>query len=160
MGRPCTCASRSCTTRTSSGSSRSAAPSSSTRSTTCRKERPSSSRPTESRLRCETREIIDVLRARFPQLEGPAREDICYATSNRQWAVKELLDEVSLLLVVGSHNSSNSLRLVEVARAAGVEAHLVDDAAEIEAAWLEDVDVVGVTSGASAPERLVAAVCD
>ena len=108
----------------------------------------------------ETREIIDVLRRRFPQLEGPAREDICYATSNRQWAVKVLLDEVSLLLVVGSHNSSNSLRLVEVARAAGVAAHLVDDAGEIEDRWLEDVDVVGVTSGASAPERLVAAVCD
>jgi 4-hydroxy-3-methylbut-2-enyl diphosphate reductase len=108
----------------------------------------------------ETREIIEVLRARFPQLEGPAREDICYATSNRQWAVKELLDEVSLLLVVGSHNSSNSVRLVEVARAAGVEAHLVDDAAEIDATWLDDVDVVGVTSGASAPEHLVDGVCD
>ena len=77
----------------------------------------------------ETREIIDVLRRRFPQIEGPAREDICYATSNRQWAVKELLDEVGLLLVVGSRNSSNSVRLVEVAHAAGVPAHLVDDAA-------------------------------
>jgi 4-hydroxy-3-methylbut-2-enyl diphosphate reductase len=108
----------------------------------------------------ETREIIDVLRSRFPQLEGPAREDICYATSNRQWAVKELLDEVSLLLVVGSHNSSNSMRLVEVARAAGVAAHLVDDAGEIDDAWLEDVGVVGVTSGASAPEHLVDGVCD
>jgi 4-hydroxy-3-methylbut-2-enyl diphosphate reductase len=108
----------------------------------------------------ETREIIDVLRSRFPQLEGPAREDICYATSNRQWAVKELLDEVSLLLVVGSHNSSNSMRLVEVARAAGVAAHLVDDADEIDDAWLEDVGVVGVTSGASAPEHLVDGVCD
>ena len=100
------------------------------------------------------------MRRRFPQLEGPAREDICYATSNRQWAVKELLDEVSLLLVVGSHNSSNSQRLVEVARAAGVAAYLVDDADEIEDAWLDDVDVVGVTSGASAPERLVDDVCD
>jgi len=108
----------------------------------------------------ETREIIDVLRSRFPQLEGPAREDICYATSNRQWAVKELLDEVSLLLVVGSHNSSNSMRLVEVARAAGVAAHLVDDADEIDDAWLDDVGVVGVTSGASAPEHLVDGVCD
>jgi 4-hydroxy-3-methylbut-2-en-1-yl diphosphate reductase len=108
----------------------------------------------------ETREIIDVLRSRFPQLEGPAREDICYATSNRQWAVKELLGEVSLLLVVGSHNSSNSQRLVEVARAAGVDAHLVDDAGEIDDAWLEEVDVVGVTSGASAPEHLVDGVCD
>ena len=108
----------------------------------------------------ETREIIDVLRRRFPQLRGPEREDICYATSNRQWAVKELLDEVSLLLVVGSRNSSNSVRLVEVARAAGVPAHLVDDAAEIEDAWLDGVEVVGVTSGASAPERLVTDVCD
>ena len=95
----------------------------------------------------ETREIIDVLRRRFPQLEGPAREDICYATSNRQWAVKELLDEVGLLLVVGSSNSSNSVRLVEVAHAAGVPAHLVDDAGEIEEAWLEGIEVVGVTSG-------------
>jgi 4-hydroxy-3-methylbut-2-enyl diphosphate reductase len=109
----------------------------------------------------ETREIIDVLRRRFPHIEGPAREDICYATSNRQWAVKELLGEVDLLLVVGSHNSSNSLRLVEVARAAGVSAHLVDDASEIDESWLSGgVAVVGVTSGASAPERLVLGVCD
>jgi 4-hydroxy-3-methylbut-2-enyl diphosphate reductase len=108
----------------------------------------------------ETREIIDVLRRRFPRIEGPAREDICYATSNRQWAVKELLDEVDVLLVIGSRNSSNSLRLVEVARAADVPAHLVDDASEIEEAWLDDARVVGVTSGASAPERLVRGVCD
>jgi 4-hydroxy-3-methylbut-2-enyl diphosphate reductase len=108
----------------------------------------------------ETREIIDVLRARYPQIESPAKEDICYATSNRQWAVKELLEEVELLLVIGSQNSSNSKRLVEVARAAGVDAHLVDDAAEIEERWLDDVDTVGVTSGASAPERLVREVCD
>jgi 4-hydroxy-3-methylbut-2-enyl diphosphate reductase len=108
----------------------------------------------------ETREIIDRLRRRFPQLEGPRREDICYATSNRQWAVKELLDEVDLLLVVGSRNSSNSVRLVEVARAAGVTAQLVDDASEIEEEWVEGVDVVGVTSGASAPEHLVDDVCD
>jgi 4-hydroxy-3-methylbut-2-enyl diphosphate reductase len=108
----------------------------------------------------ETREIIDVLRRRFPQIEGPAREDICYATSNRQWAVKELLGEVDLLLVVGSRNSSNSLRLVEVARAAHVAAHLVDDASEIDEGWLDGVRVVGVTSGASAPERLVRGVCD
>jgi 4-hydroxy-3-methylbut-2-en-1-yl diphosphate reductase len=108
----------------------------------------------------ETREIIDVLRRRFPQIEGPAKEDICYATSNRQWAVKELLGEVDALLVVGSRNSSNSLRLVEVARAAGMPAHLVDDASEIEEGWLADASVVGVTSGASAPERLVQGVCD
>jgi 4-hydroxy-3-methylbut-2-en-1-yl diphosphate reductase len=108
----------------------------------------------------ETREIIDVLRRRFPDIEGPAREDICYATSNRQWAVKELLGEVDLLLVVGSRNSSNSLRLVEVARAAHVDAYLVDDASEIDERWLDGVRVVGVTSGASAPERLVVGVCD
>jgi 4-hydroxy-3-methylbut-2-enyl diphosphate reductase len=108
----------------------------------------------------ETREIIDVLRRRFPDIEGPAREDICYATSNRQWAVKELLSEVDLLLVVGSRNSSNSLRLVEVARAAHVDAYLVDDASEIDERWLDGVRVVGVTSGASAPERLVVGVCD
>jgi 4-hydroxy-3-methylbut-2-enyl diphosphate reductase len=108
----------------------------------------------------ETREIVEVLRRRFPHIEGPAREDICYATSNRQWAVKELLDEVELLLVVGSRNSSNSLRLVDVARAAGVESHLVDDASEIDERWLAGVDVVGVTSGASAPERLVRGVCE
>jgi 4-hydroxy-3-methylbut-2-en-1-yl diphosphate reductase len=108
----------------------------------------------------ETREIVDVLRRRFPGMKAPAKEDICYATSNRQWAVKELLDEVELLLVIGSHNSSNSQRLVEVARAAGVEAHLVDDASEIDEAWLDGVRAVGVTSGASAPERLVRGVCD
>ncbi len=109
----------------------------------------------------ETREIIDVLRRRFPHIEGPAREDICYATSNRQWAVKELLGEVDLLLVVGSRNSSNSLRLVEVAHAAGVAAHLVDDASEASTnAGSPGCEIVGVTSGASAPERLVGGVCD
>jgi 4-hydroxy-3-methylbut-2-en-1-yl diphosphate reductase len=108
----------------------------------------------------ETREIIEALRARFPQIEGPAKEDICYATSNRQWAVKELLGEIDLLLVIGSRNSSNSKRLVEVARAAGVDAYLVDDAAEIDPAWVAGAETVGVTSGASAPERLVRGVCD
>jgi 4-hydroxy-3-methylbut-2-enyl diphosphate reductase len=108
----------------------------------------------------ETREIVDVLRRRFPRIEGPEKEDICYATSNRQWAVKEMLGEIDLLLVVGSHNSSNSVRLVDVANAAGVPAYLVDDASEIDESWIEGVDVAGVTSGASAPERLVAGVCD
>jgi 4-hydroxy-3-methylbut-2-en-1-yl diphosphate reductase len=108
----------------------------------------------------ETAEIIDVLKRRFPHIRGPQREDICYATSNRQWAVKELLQEVKLLLVIGSRNSSNSNRLVEVARAAGVASHLIDDESEIEPAWLDGVETVGVTSGASAPERLVERVCD
>jgi 4-hydroxy-3-methylbut-2-enyl diphosphate reductase len=107
----------------------------------------------------ETREIIAVLRRRFPAIEGPATEDICYATSNRQWAVKELLGEVDLLLVIGSRNSSNSQRLVEVARAAGVPAHLIDDESEIDERWLDEAQVVGVTSGASAPESLVRNVC-
>jgi 4-hydroxy-3-methylbut-2-enyl diphosphate reductase len=108
----------------------------------------------------ETAEIIDVLKRRFPHIRGPQREDICYATSNRQWAVKELLQEVKLLLVIGSRNSSNSNRLVEVARAAGVASHLIDDETEIDPAWLDGVETVGVTSGASAPERLVERVCD
>jgi 4-hydroxy-3-methylbut-2-enyl diphosphate reductase len=107
----------------------------------------------------ETAEIIDVLRRRFPAIRAPQREDICYATSNRQWAVKELLGEVDLLLVIGSRNSSNSNRLVDVARTVGVEAHLIDDETEIEERWLEGAETVGVTSGASAPERLVERVC-
>jgi 4-hydroxy-3-methylbut-2-en-1-yl diphosphate reductase len=108
----------------------------------------------------ETGEIIEVLRRRFPNIYAPKKEDICYATSNRQWAVKEMLPEIGLLLVIGSRNSSNSNRLVEVARANGVPAHLIDDESDIEEAWLEGVDTVGVTSGASAPEKLVTRVCD
>jgi 4-hydroxy-3-methylbut-2-enyl diphosphate reductase len=108
----------------------------------------------------ETGEIIGVLRRRFPQIHAPRKEDICYATSNRQWAVKELLDEVDVLLVIGSRNSSNSNRLVEVARAAGVRSHLIDDESEIDEGWLEGVRTVGLTSGASAPEPLVERVCD
>jgi 4-hydroxy-3-methylbut-2-en-1-yl diphosphate reductase len=107
----------------------------------------------------EASEIITVLRRRFPEIQGPAREDICYATSNRQWAVKELLGEIDLLLVIGSSNSSNSLRLVDVARADGTSAHLVDDVSGIDERWLEGCETVGLTSGASAPERLVADVC-
>jgi 4-hydroxy-3-methylbut-2-enyl diphosphate reductase len=108
----------------------------------------------------ETAEIVDVLKRRFPHIRGPQREDICYATSNRQWAVKEMLDEIDLLLVIGSRNSSNSNRLVEVARAGGVPAQLVDDETDIDNSWLEEVETVGLTSGASAPERLVRRVCD
>jgi 4-hydroxy-3-methylbut-2-en-1-yl diphosphate reductase len=108
----------------------------------------------------ETAEIITALRRRFPDIRGPRREDICYATSNRQWAVKEMLPEIDLLLVIGSNNSSNSNRLVDVARAAGVAAYLVDDATGIDVAWFDGITTVGVTSGASAPERLVIGVCN
>jgi 4-hydroxy-3-methylbut-2-enyl diphosphate reductase len=108
----------------------------------------------------ETGEVITALRARFPGIHAPKKEDICYATSNRQWAVKEMLAEIDLLLVIGSRNSSNSNRLVEVAHANGVASYLIDDETEIDAAWLEGVSVVGVTSGASAPEKLVDRVCD
>ena len=108
----------------------------------------------------ETSEIIAALRRRFPDIHAPKKEDICYATSNRQWAVKEMLPEIDLLLVIGSRNSSNSNRLVETARAGGVAAHLIDDAGEIDEAWLGGVTVAGVTSGASAPEKLVEQVCD
>jgi 4-hydroxy-3-methylbut-2-enyl diphosphate reductase len=108
----------------------------------------------------ETAEIVDVLRRRFPGIRAPQREDICYATSNRQSAVKELLPQIELLLVIGSQNSSNSNRLADVARANGVDAHLIDDETEIDASWLDGVETVGVTSGASAPERLVSRVCE
>jgi len=108
----------------------------------------------------ETGDIISVLRRRFPDIHAPKKEDICYATSNRQWAVKEMFEHIDLLLVIGSRNSSNSNRLVEVARAAGVESYLIDDESEIEESWLENVESVGLTSGASAPEHLVDRVCD
>jgi 4-hydroxy-3-methylbut-2-enyl diphosphate reductase len=108
----------------------------------------------------ETHEIISALRRRFPDIHAPKKEDICYATSNRQWAVKEMLGEIDLLLVIGSRNSSNSNRLVEVARANGVSSYLIDDADEIDESWIVGVDIVGVTSGASAPEKLVEGVCD
>jgi 4-hydroxy-3-methylbut-2-enyl diphosphate reductase len=108
----------------------------------------------------ETAEIITALRTRFPAIHAPKKEDICYATSNRQWAVKEMLAEIDLLLVIGSRNSSNSNRLVEVAHANGVASHLIDDETEIDESWMDGVEVVGVTSGASAPERLVDRVCD
>ena len=108
----------------------------------------------------ETGEIITAIRRRFPNARAPKRDDICYATSNRQWAVKDMLAEVDLLLVIGSRNSSNSNRLVEVARAGGVESFLIDDETDIDEGWLEGVRVVGITSGASAPEKLVERVCD
>ena len=108
----------------------------------------------------ETGEIIAALRRRFPAIYAPKKEDICYATSNRQWAVKEMLSEIDLLLVIGSRNSSNSNRLVETARAGGVDAYLIDDAGEIDERWLDGASVIGLTSGASAPEKLVTEVCD
>jgi 4-hydroxy-3-methylbut-2-enyl diphosphate reductase len=108
----------------------------------------------------ETREIISVLRRRFPALHGPAKEDICYATTNRQRAVKKLLGQVELLLVIGSANSSNSQRLVEVAHAAGVPAHLIESERDLDERWLAGIETVGVTSGASAPEILVERLCE
>jgi 4-hydroxy-3-methylbut-2-enyl diphosphate reductase len=103
----------------------------------------------------ETRHIVERLRERFPALQGPPAQDICYATENRQLAVKAVAPLCQLLLVVGSRNSSNSRRLVEVARNAGVTAYLVDDASELKPEWFEGVDTVAVTAGASAPEYLV-----
>ena len=108
----------------------------------------------------ETGEIISALRTRYPEIHAPKKEDICYATSNRQWAVKEMLAEIDLLLVIGSRNSSNSNRLVEVARANGVASDLIDDETEIDESWMDTAETVGVTSGASAPEKLVDRVCD
>jgi 4-hydroxy-3-methylbut-2-enyl diphosphate reductase len=108
----------------------------------------------------ETREIIATLQRRFPRLHGPEKEDICYATTNRQQAVKDLLGHVQLLLVVGSANSSNSQRLVEVAKASSVASYLIESRRDLEEGWLADVETVGLTSGASAPEVLVEGVCD
>jgi 4-hydroxy-3-methylbut-2-en-1-yl diphosphate reductase len=108
----------------------------------------------------DAEQILRVLRRRFPRLREPRTEDICYATTNRQSAVKSLAREVDVLLVIGSENSSNSNRLVEVGHAAGVEAHLIEDESRIERRWLERRETVGLTAGASAPEGLVARVCD
>jgi 4-hydroxy-3-methylbut-2-en-1-yl diphosphate reductase len=103
----------------------------------------------------DTRPIVETLQRRFPGIEGPAKADICYATQNRQLAVRALAREAPVILVIGSKNSSNSNRLVEEALLAGSRAYLVDDAAGVDPAWLEGVETVGVTSGASAPEFLV-----
>jgi 4-hydroxy-3-methylbut-2-enyl diphosphate reductase len=103
----------------------------------------------------ETRTIIARLRERFPHITGPRTDDICYATTNRQAAVKQMAPHCDLVLVIGSRNSSNSNRLVEVARELGAEAHLIDNEAQVDEAWLEGKRVVGITSGASAPEELV-----
>lgn len=103
----------------------------------------------------DTQEIVARLRERFPGIQGPASDDICYATQNRQEAVEQMARDVELILVVGSPNSSNSNRLVEVAARAGVPARLIDDASMIQSEWLDDVKRVGLTAGASAPEVLV-----
>ncbi|MCW3028035.1 MAG: 4-hydroxy-3-methylbut-2-enyl diphosphate reductase [Solirubrobacterales bacterium] len=103
----------------------------------------------------ETSSIIARLRARFPRIVGPRTDDICYATTNRQTVVKQMASDCDLMLVIGSRNSSNSLRLVEVARDCGTEAHLIDKAGEVQEEWLQGKRVVGISSGASAPENLV-----
>ncbi|MFJ2645165.1 4-hydroxy-3-methylbut-2-enyl diphosphate reductase [Streptomyces sp. NPDC087420] len=109
----------------------------------------------------ETMETVDALKTRFPHLTSPPSDDICYATQNRQIAVKKLAEDAELVIVVGSRNSSNSVRMVEVALDAGAPAaHLVDFAHEIEEAWLEGVTTVGLTSGASAPDVLVDGVLE
>jgi 4-hydroxy-3-methylbut-2-enyl diphosphate reductase len=103
----------------------------------------------------ETEEIVDVLRGRYPALRGPASDDICYATANRQQAVRAVARESDVVLVAGSRTSSNSLRLVEVAEREGARAYLVDDETEVDVAWLRDAATVGITAGASAPEEIV-----
>lgn len=108
----------------------------------------------------DTSDIVDALRARFPRIEGPKREDICYATTNRQEAVKAIAARCDLVLVIGAPNSSNSLRLVEVAQRMGTRSHLVQRAADIDWAWFEGIATMGVTAGASAPEILVEEVLD
>jgi 4-hydroxy-3-methylbut-2-en-1-yl diphosphate reductase len=108
----------------------------------------------------DARAIVAALKERFPSIRGPKKDDICYATQNRQDAVKQLAEQCDLILVVGSQTSSNSKRLVEVSHDRSVPAYLVDEAAEIDPAWLDGVEVVGLTSGASAPEVLVEEVID
>ncbi len=106
----------------------------------------------------DTSAVIEVLKRRFPQLIAPARDDICYATQNRQVAVKELAHKAQVILVIGSKNSSNSNRLAEVARDAGARAYLLDDVSQLDPAWLDGAECVGITAGASAPEHLVGEV--
>jgi len=108
----------------------------------------------------DARAILDVLKRRFPQLQMPASDDICYATQNRQAAVKLVAQQADLVLVVGSDNSSNSERLREVAETSGARAYLIDNASEIQADWLVGAEVVGITAGASAPEKLVQEVVE
>jgi 4-hydroxy-3-methylbut-2-en-1-yl diphosphate reductase len=108
----------------------------------------------------ETRTIINRLREKFPNITGPRTDDICYATTNRQMAVRQMASECDLVLVIGSSNSSNSNRLVEVARVHGAESHLIDNETQVQEEWLVDKRVVGISSGASAPEELVQRLVD
>jgi 4-hydroxy-3-methylbut-2-enyl diphosphate reductase len=108
----------------------------------------------------ETSGIIERLKEKFPNIVGPKSDDICYATTNRQIAVKELARDCDLVLVIGSANSSNSNRLVEVARECGAESYLIDNSLQVEEEWLEGVETLGITSGASAPEELVEQLVD
>jgi 4-hydroxy-3-methylbut-2-enyl diphosphate reductase len=108
----------------------------------------------------ETKAIIARLREKFPQIVGPRTDDICYATTNRQAAVRQMADQCDLVLVIGSKNSSNSNRLVEVARAHGAESHLIDNETQVREEWIEGKRVVGISSGASAPEELVQRLVD
>lgn len=108
----------------------------------------------------DTAQIIDALRARFPDIDGPRKDDICYATQNRQDAVKALAEDCDLVLVVGSPNSSNSNRLRELAARIGADAYLIDSAADIDPQWLTDKKKIGITAGASAPDILVRQVID
>ncbi len=108
----------------------------------------------------ETRAIINRLREKFPNITGPRTDDICYATTNRQMAVRQMAGECDLVLVIGSSNSSNSNRLVEVARVHGAESHLIDNETQVQEEWLEGKRVVGISSGASAPEELVQRLVD
>jgi 4-hydroxy-3-methylbut-2-enyl diphosphate reductase len=108
----------------------------------------------------ETSSIVKRLHERFPKITGPRTDDICYATTNRQTAVKQMAGDCDLMLVIGSRNSSNSVRLVEVAHDCGTEAHLIDHAGEVREEWLADKRVVGITSGASAPDHLVQDLLD
>ena len=108
----------------------------------------------------DTREIVRVLEERFPKLQAPPKEDICYATQNRQDAVKALAEHIDVLLVLGAPNSSNSLRLCEVARSRNIPAHLIETAADIRLEWLDQARVIGLTASASAPEVLVQQVVD
>jgi 4-hydroxy-3-methylbut-2-enyl diphosphate reductase len=108
----------------------------------------------------DTRDVIDALKKRFPNIVGPDVRDICYATQNRQTAVRELARKVDLILVIGAQNSSNSNRLAEIGNETGIQSHLIDDARSMDDSWLDGIETVGVSAGASAPEKLVKDLLD